>query len=146
MNDIREAAFRALTRREHSHKELAFKLTKKGFDPTEVNAVLDQMEKDNWLSDARFTQMFVQTRINQGHGPVRIRYELKQRGVSDELISLSVDNPDISWVEYARNARRKKFGDASPETPQARAKQMRFLAQRGFDGSQTNAAMRDEYE
>ena len=106
----------------------------------EIDAVLDKLEQDRYLNDARFSELFVRSAQIRGRGPVRVRYDLQERGVSTELISQYLDESDPSWFESAKTQLRRKFPD-KPTSPKDKAKQLRFLAQRGFTSEQAYQAL-----
>ena len=121
-----------MARREHSRRELAFKLAQREFDDAEIAAVLDALEAERLLSDARFAEAYVHAREARGFGPMRIRAELKERGVDDALIEEHLDQDREVVEARAREQHRKKFGSRSPESYNERARQARFLQGRGF--------------
>lgn len=131
-NDPRHIALAALSRREHSCLELTQKLKKAGFSSEEIDPLLEDLIKRNWLSEERFIEAFVRSRFNQNYGPMRIRYDLQQRGISGEMIFNALLAYQDNWATSARELRIRRFGEILPSTPQMRAKQMRFLSSRGF--------------
>ncbi|NJN51845.1 MAG: regulatory protein RecX [Gammaproteobacteria bacterium] len=84
------------------------------------------------LSDARFVEEFVRSRVERGHGPVRIRADLRARGIEDEQIDAAVTQPTDFWVSRISRVRAKKFGEQLPSDRMEWARQARFLAQRGY--------------
>ena len=82
--DARIAAMRLLTRREHSSQEIKQKLVYKGFDSALIENLIKELRQENLLSDERFAESYVRSRISRGYGPSRIRQELRQRGTNDE--------------------------------------------------------------
>ena len=121
-----------LARREHARRELEFKLAQRGYEDVEIAAALDGLEADRLLSDARFAEMYVRSREERGFGPLRIRAELKERGVTDPLIEQYLVYDTELLLERARGEHRKKYGDRSAGSYSERAKQARFLQARGF--------------
>ena len=90
--EIREICFRLLTRRDHSYKELIEKLVVKGFDRFESQAIVDILAEQGWQSDQRFAESYTRYRIKKGFGPVKISFELQQRGIVNvDLDSTLVD-------------------------------------------------------
>ena len=85
-----------LARREHSGAELRVKLAAKGFPADIINDALSDLYRSGWLSDERFVEAFLRVRSERGYGPVRIRAELKERGIDDELIAMHLDPRDSS--------------------------------------------------
>ncbi len=134
MDDIslRSRAISLLARREHSRAELLRKLTQRGGQQEVLEAVLDELEAEGLLSEARFVEAFVHSRTQRGQGPVKIRAELSRRGVDDDLMERFLTRTSDSWLQLARSARVRRFGEDSPDDKQAWARQARFLSSRGF--------------
>jgi len=146
-SDNEQVAMRWLARRDYARLELRRRLTGRGMQAERVDAVLDDLEKHNLLSDARFAEIFVNARVSRGQGPFRIRYELEERGVSDELIETAFEEAATDWVRLARDVRLKKFGGDDPADFNQRARQMRFLRQRGFESDHIRGALNnDEFD
>ena len=137
---IRSVALALQTYREHGAKELEAKLTRKGYDALTTAQVVEDLRDSGLVSDRRFVEAFVRSHATRGHGPARIRYELKELGVSTELVAEGVNHEGIDWFERAAQVRRRKFGENIPPTYDVRAKQMRFLQYRGFSTDQIRAA------
>ena len=128
------AGLKMLMRREHSRLELFQKLQTKGFDVDVVNNSISKLVRQNYQSDDRFSEEFIQMRFNQGKGPVKIASELKMRGIN--TFDLSV----FDWFQLAKEIRQRKFGDLSSLDFKETAKQKRFLQSRGFTLDQINQA------
>ena len=128
-------------RREHSRFELLGKLTRRGFDAEACERVLDELIAENALSDERFAEIYVNYRRERGFGPLRIGEELRKRGVGDALRDAFCAPNDADWTARARALRRRRFGDEAPVDFHERARQSRFLTQRGFTGAQISTAL-----
>ena len=137
----RKKAMDLLARREHAADELVRKLTKAGFNGDTAEDAVAELTREGLQSDERFVESFVQSRVNQGKGPMRIRAELGQRGVAESATQRAMDSADVDWFELARSARMQKFGDTRPGDYREKARQMRFLQYRGFESEQIAAAM-----
>jgi len=128
--DLRERALRLLARREHSRFELTRKLGQAGFAAADIAPLLDEFEQKNWLSDRRFAESYVADHRARA-GSVKLAYDLRQRGLSDNIIeSVLGDNRD-SELDRARDVWQKKFG-TQPTNAAEKARQMRFMQSRGF--------------
>jgi len=95
----------------------------------EVDALLDWLEAHNYLSPARFAESRVHARSAR-YGNLRIHQELARHAVElndDAAVALRVTE-----LERARAVWARKFGTSPPGDAAARARQMRFLAGRGF--------------
>ena len=134
-------ALNLLARREHSRVELERKLRARAFAATVVEATLDELEGSGALAAARFTESFVRQRAARGHGPVRIRLELEERGVASVHSADSLSSADYDWHALARATRAKRFGAELPKNFKERARQARFLQYRGFDAAQIDSAL-----
>lgn len=97
---------------------------------------MTQLKQDGSQSDQRFTDSFIYNRMQRGYGPLRIRQELRERGVDDGIISgtLNVGNDD--WMARLTEVHAKKFGASIPADYRKRARQTRFLEYRGFTSDQ----------
>ena len=138
--EIRFSAMNFLALREHSAKELKDKLARKYEQAELVEEAVNELIEKNLQSDERFAQAFVEMRQRQGKGAVIIKMELREKGITAELIAQFVDDTDPVWVELARDVRFKKFRGAAPADQRERAKQMRFLNSRGFSGRHIQSA------
>jgi regulatory protein len=126
---LRERALNLLARREHSRAELARKLSPHG-EADEVEALLDTLERENLLSNERYAESLANSRSGR-HGSLRLKADLRDKGVPDAVIAdvmLSARDQDMA---AARAVWLKKFGTL-PRDAVERAKQIRFLAGRGF--------------
>lgn len=139
--DVRRAAMNLLARREYARTELIRRLEGRGLPAELVAAVTDDLVAENLLSDARFAESFIASRAARGQGPMRIRRELEERGVSGDLIDIAFDEAGTDWFARAIAVRRKRFGPAMPADFPDKAKQMRFLQYRGFAPEQIRAAV-----
>jgi regulatory protein len=141
---VRATAMNLLARREHSTQELRDKLLTRGFEDDEIVPALQTLSREGLLSDERFTESFIHSRMERGSGPVKIHAELRQRGVADEIITDWLDERDRVWLERAESVRCKKFGSALPVDYKEKARQARFLQYRGFSAEQTRQVLRDD--
>jgi regulatory protein len=121
---------RLLARREHSRAELVRKLGQAGFDACDIQPLLDEFEEKKWLSDRRFAESYVADHRTRA-GAVKLAFDLRQRGVADNIIEAVLSDNRDSELERAQAVWQKKFGSA-PADMTEKARQMRFLQSRGF--------------
>lgn len=100
------------------------------------------LAREGLQSDERYTESYIHHRINRGYGPVHIRRELQQRGVTDEMVEHVFDALDVDWTRAIQTVREKKFGSGMPTDFRERSRQSRFLQYRGFSGEQINRLFR----
>lgn len=138
---IRKKAMDFLARREYGQAELIRKLADKGYQRAVVEQAISRLTSEGLQSDRRFAESFVQSRVNQGKGPVRIRLDLGQRAISDAVIDAALSESATDWSALARDVRVKKFGRGDPADFKAKARQMRFLQYRGFEQEHIQQAL-----
>lgn len=137
----RRAAMNRLARREHPEYELTRKLEHAGFEPGLVAETVAALAQEGLVDDARFVEVFVHGRRRRGKGPLLIQAELRGKGVDTDLVREALAQAPTEWAESAKAARDKKFGPSPPEDFSERARQSRFLAQRGFTAEQIARAL-----
>jgi regulatory protein len=133
VRSLKARALGYLSRREYSRAELARKLKPYVEETDSLDAVLDSLEAENWLSDSRFAESLVHRRASR-LGTSRILGELKQHALNPALVEEASAQLRETELARAQAVWRKKFGQL-PQTPAERAKQARFLASRGFSGA-----------
>jgi regulatory protein len=138
--EARKKAMDLLARREHARAELQRKLVAAGFAAEVAAEAVQKLAQEGLQSDRRFVESFVQSRIGQGKGPLRIHADLGQRGVPAGLVDEVLEQMGEDWYALAREVRAKKFGRSAPVEFRDKARQMRFLQYRGFEPDQVRAA------
>ena len=137
--EVHEIAVRYLTRREYGTEELRRKLIQRGSDPVIAGKVVSDLADENLLSDQRFTQMYIRTRVGRLFGPLKIRGELRSLGISDQLIAREMPGEQETWFDSASQwAEKRCLGELDYA---GRAKIYRSLINRGFTHEQANVAL-----
>jgi len=130
--EIRGFCIGLLTRREHSQKELLDKLALKGYERSATQSVVDKLAEEGWQSNERFAESYARYRIKKGFGPVKIAFELRQRGVMDvDLDAVVLDLAD-GWLDLLQQLYLKKYAVDETLSQKEWLKRSRFLQQRGF--------------
>lgn len=137
---LKARALRYLSAREHSRQELAQKLARHAEEGEDIEAVLDWLKANNFMSEERFAESLVNRRAAR-FGSSRILSELQRHGIADATVAelkgeLSAGESERAWVVW-----QKKFRAPAADAAEA-AKQMRFLQQRGFSHDAIKAVMR----
>ena len=131
--DIRHAAMDLLARREHSLRELRHKLRRRFGNTPLLEEALIRLVDENLQSDSRYAESFVRQRAARGVGPLRIRQEMREKGLDKQDIALAIDRAAIDWYALVAEVSRKKFGATPPADAREKARRLRFLHYRGFD-------------
>jgi len=127
---LKGRALRLLAGREHSRAELEKKLAAHEEAPGEQQRALDELQAKGFINDQRVVESVIHRRATR-LGAGRVKQELQAKGISAEAVAEAVDRLRGSETERAREVWRKKFGEPAADAA-GRAKQMRFLAARGF--------------
>ena len=134
---IKESAFRYLAGRAHSEKELRDKLLRKGFERARVDEVLAELRRHRFVDDAAFAVQYARNRLlHKPVGAKRLRQELRQKGVPEELAeaALSAAYKERPEEDLARELLRKQVDKNQDLPPLQRKKRLsEFLLRRGFE-------------
>ena len=128
---------RYLARREHSRAELERKLSSslRGSDEPDlagqIRRTLDDLAARGLLSDERAAESLLASQSRR-FGSRRLKQSLFAKGLAPDLVAATVQQSRATEAERARDLWLRRFG-AAPADVAARARQMRFLAGRGFD-------------
>ena len=129
---LKARALNFLSRREYSRLELGRRLAPHADSAEEVEALLDALVEQKWLSDERFAHSVVNRRASRV-GTRVILQELRQHGVDVHQTEIIKEELMATELERAKQVWGKKFS-APPDDPRSYAKQYRFTAIRGFSG------------
>lgn len=129
-----------LARREHSRAELTEKLRPHADEGDDLDALLDGLEAAGYLSDARFAEQLA-NRHRGRHGPRKLEYVLRSKGVAGDEIARVVADARSDEAGAAAAVLRRRFG-VPADSAEARARQMRFLSNRGFGADAIRQAIR----
>jgi regulatory protein len=97
-----------------------------------IYAVIDDLLRQKYLSDERFTEVYIRSRRIRGFGPIKIKAELKNKGVSNHLIQDYLDEGSAIWFDSALFQYQKKYADVPINDYNEWTKRARFMQGRGF--------------
>lgn len=136
-------AMRWLARREYATRELGERLAQRGVPADVAGEAVAGLVDEGLVSDQRYAEACVRTRLRKRYGPLRILAELSQRGVDDPVAQAALDAAGADWVALARSWLRGHGGQPEPDDRDARARAYRRLQNRGFTHAQAIAALDD---
>lgn len=132
-------ALRYLARREHSCLELTRKLEQQGVSGQIAGEVVETLAESNLVSDERFAEAVARHRVSSHYGPLRIRAELRQKGVNDQSIASALAPFNDGWHERAYEwVCRRQRGELDRKSE---ARLYRGGVQRGFSHDQVMRAI-----
>ncbi len=127
-----DLAVRYLGNREHSRKEIILKLKRKQFIEDVVEKTLNRLDELGLLDDRSFALNYVGSRSKKKpSGRYKLRYELRQKGISEEVIDEVLSEYDGS--SNCLDAALKKLPFLKGDDRYRRRKLHAFLMNRGFD-------------
>ncbi len=123
-----------LARREYSRAELRRKLLAAGkatpAAAEDVDAVLDLLAAQGYLSDARFAKAVVRQKSG-AYSKRALAQALKAKGVTGEAATEALAGAEVDDDAVLVALWRRRFGKA-PANDREKARQIRFLQSRGF--------------
>jgi len=99
--------------RERSEKETGLKLKSLKVPTSKIKAILNRLREEGFLDEERYARAYVRGkwRVNRW-GRIRIRYELKAKGIPEKLInSALVEIDEDTYREILEAVIRKKSGE-----------------------------------
>ena len=124
-----------LSRREHSKKELFNKLFKRVDNLELLNKEIDKLANEGLQSDERFSEAYIRSKTQAGYGPVKIKMELAQKGISNNFLDKKFSELKINWEVEINELLLRKFPKTKYnfEEEKIKAKAINFLQRRGYD-------------
>lgn len=134
-NKVYEATEKALKflKKLRTKKEISNHLKEDGLDFEIINRVLKYLEEFNYIDDHQYASSFIsdKLRINR-YGPEKIKYLLLNKGVSSEIINLSLEEveDDLIKENFLKDAQ-IKYNKVS-STKNAYEKTVKYLLSKGY--------------
>jgi regulatory protein len=133
---LRDEFLLKLSRREHSVYELRTHAKRKGYEPGETEAVLEDFIERGWVSDERFAEALTRHKLNISNwAPGRIVQLLRTRGISASLAEQVVKRiapPDLgSSMEDSLRKKVSTYGK-EPDFRKRKKKVVDYLMRRGY--------------
>lgn len=123
--------------RERSHAEVKQKLYSLGLYKKEVEELISRLIEEEYLNEERFSCQFASGKCRiRGWGKVKIKYELRRKGISEFLISKAIKTLDDQEYRaiFNRQADKKwQALQAEKDIFVKKNKWQQFLLQRGFE-------------
>jgi regulatory protein len=141
---LKARAIALLARREHARAELRRRLAVQAAPDDDIEGLLDQLERDGLLSDARYSEQMA-LRHRGRHGTLRLQQKLRGSGVSDTAMEPVVAAARAEEPAQALAALRRKFS-TPPGDRIEWARQARYLHNRGFGPDVIRQALRAPFD
>lgn len=139
---LKGRALKYLAAREHSRVELRRKLAPHAESAEQIEQALDELEARGLLSAQRFADSMLHRKAAK-FGAARLQAELAQHQLPPDIAREATQALRETEFERAHALWERRYGEI-PETPEDKARQMRFLAGRGFSGDVIRRVVRGE--
>lgn len=138
----RDTALNILSRKTITSHDLCVKLGEKGYEDIVIGEVIKELESLGYIDDESYASMYLEYCLEKIWGKKKITYEMKQKGISDEIIeSVLGAYEDDAALEQMTEVIKQKYMYDELSDPKTKAKITRYFASRGFDFSQINTAI-----
>lgn len=143
-NKAKEKAFRLLSIRDHSEKELYDKLIK-DYDEHTSAAIVSKFCELGLLDDDEFARIYFEQLINKGKSLKEVRFKLLQKGISRERIDELISSSSVNEEERVRELIETKYSSKlSRENGEKTVYDS--LVRRGFSPSVIRSVLEEVYE
>lgn len=134
--NCKETSLKIIERSYKTKKEMTKKLLEKGYSLEEINETLKFLEEYNFINDESYTKAFINDRTKT-QGKQKIKYALKNKGISDEIIEEELSKLDMEKEkENANILALKKYNiliKRESDKYKLKEKIIRFLISRGYN-------------
>ncbi len=141
LSKAKAKAFDIVSRKMVTEHELRTKLADKGYDAMICDIVIETMREYNYINDSDYCTSFFNYAASKGWGKIKIRAELKRRGVDDITVSSAMEDFDDCPEQRIYDIICRKFEDADLKDYKQKQKVFRFFASRGFDFDSIQSAV-----
>jgi len=138
---LKGRALKLLAQREHSRLELQRKLAPHVEEGDDLPAVLDELERRGFINVERVVESVLHSKAGR-YGSARLLQELRSKGLDDETLRQAGEQLRDTELQRARELWCKRFG-TPPADAKEKARQLRFMASRGFSGAVASRVLRD---
>jgi regulatory protein len=125
-------ALNYLSYRPRSKAEVVIYLQRRDVSESQVASVTERLERAGFLDDEAFARFWIENRERfRPRGPRALRYELRNKGVSDAVIEGALASIDTEASAY-RAAEKRMYRLAHLDQATFDRKLIEYLARRGF--------------
>ena len=74
-----------------------------------LNQEIDRLANEGLQSDERFSEAYIRSKTQAGYGPIKIKMELAQKGISNNFLDKKFSELEINWEKEINDLLLKKF-------------------------------------
>ena len=130
---------------ERCHAEVKEKLYSFGLYKNDVEKLLSDLIEEDYLNEERFAIQFAGGRFRMKHwGKVKIKYELKQKRISDYLIKKALKAIDeTDYHKTLKQQAAKKWNTLTGTGMSKVVKTTAYLLQKGYEGGLISEVLKE---
>jgi SOS response regulatory protein OraA/RecX len=124
-------------------------LRRKGVEEQEARSVVEELVKDGWIDDRRFSAAVARSEAAKGKGPMAVLFKLRRRGVRTDLASArklfqgaSLAAEGDPEIEAVRAILSRRFPDLNRADRKQMGRAYQALLRRGFSPASIQAALK----
>ena len=111
-------------------------------DQRQAARIVESLTGDKYVSDARYASAFAREKASlQGWGPVKIRFTLRSKGISDADITAALESVDPSAADSRLERLLSAKARALGSDPRRRLKLLKYALSRGYEYDAVEAAL-----
>ncbi len=133
------SAFKLLSYRIRTCKEISDKLKEKSFSQKTIVAVIKDLKRIDYLNDYKFAKEFIESRLSHNpKGKRLLRHELLKKGIEENILDelLREQMPERKEEDIAQTLAEKIWQrKKNIEINKRKAQVYNYLMRRGFNGS-----------
>lgn len=137
----KDIALRLLKIRNRSEKEITDRLARKNVHPHVISKTVEFLKSTRLIDDRQFTKTWIDARLKKPFGIHRISFELKEKGINNDLIEeglsfFTQNYPEDEIVLALAKKRLSKYKNLDNDVIKHRL--FGYLVRRGFSSEAIN--------
>ncbi len=112
-------------------------------DREKADELVAALVADKFVDDARYASAFAREKASlQGWGPIKIRFQLRAKGISDAVISGALEEIDADKASARLQKLLENKWNSLRDDPQGRLKLFKFALTRGYEYEEIDPLVR----
>jgi len=137
LKKAKDKSFKYLSYRQRSEKEIVDNLHKTGFDEKIITSTIQYLINEGFINDESFAENYIKDKKNLSKfGPLRIKNELKLKGIDERIIVEKLSELDDKEENYeiALDLAKKKMKGYINDPKEAKIRKLSsLLIRKGYD-------------
>lgn len=137
----RDKAIKFLSYKPRTEKEIWDKLEQSEFSEYTIRKVIELLKKYSYVNDKEYARAYIKDRFNlKGHSVKKISYELKSKGIDEEVIQETIDEFDFDEAGRVYELIKKRLRKSPEPTEKEKQSCYNYMLRRGYSYAVINEA------